>query len=134
LDNRTRLHQGGRLLLARVRWITLLAVLLGLVAAGATTFAIERFLGEERARADLARDLARTTRVLALTMQGQLWDYARESAEGIVRSLAADDRRIVSVVVFDRAGSQPFVEYVGAGAADAAAVMRSRWTSTRTAR
>ncbi|GLT24576.1 hypothetical protein GCM10007933_40610 [Zoogloea oryzae] len=125
LDNRTRLHQGGRLLLARVRWITLLAVLLGLVAAGATTFAIERFLGEERARADLARDLARTTRVLALTMQGQLWDYARESAEGIVRSLAADDRRIVSVVVFDRAGSQPFVEYVGAGAADAAAVMRS---------
>ena len=124
-EPRRSLRRQGRLLLTRVRWIALLAVLFGLVAAGATTFAIERFLGEERARADLARDLARTTQVLALTMQGPLWDYARDSAEGIVQALVADDRRIVSVVVFDRAGTQPFVEHAGAAPADASAVMRS---------
>ncbi len=123
-EPRISLRYRGRLLLARVRWITLLAVLLGLMATGATTYAIERLLAEERARADLARDLASTTRVLALTMQGQLWDYARDSADGIVRAMVADDPRIVSVVVFDRTATQPFVEYALAGAADTRVTVR----------
>jgi len=124
LEPRITLRYRGRLLLARVRWITLLAVLLGLVATGATIFAIERLLAQERARADLNHDLARTTRVLALTMQGPLWDYARDGAEGIVQAMVADDPRIVSVVVFDRTASQPFVEYAQAGPADADLVLR----------
>lgn len=123
IEQRPAGGRAGRLWIARVRLIALLAVLLGLAATGATTFAIERFLGEERARADLARDLERMTRVLALTMQGQLWDYARDSAEGIVEALAADDPRIVAVTVTDEASGRPFVEYARGDAVAPGAVL-----------
>ena len=116
-------RQGGWLLPVSVRWITLLAVLIGLLAAATLTFALEHYFSEERARQELARDLARTTRVLGLTMQGQLWDYARDEAEAAVRALVADDPRVVSVTVFDAAARRPFVEYVGAEEPDSASVL-----------
>jgi signal transduction histidine kinase len=116
-------RQGGWLLPVSVRWITLLAVLIGLAATAALTFALEHFFSEERARQDLARDLARTTRVLSLTMQGQLWDYARDEAEATVKALVADDPRVVSVTVFDAAAQRPFIEYVAAGESDPSGVL-----------
>ncbi len=123
LDAHAPQRQGGWLLPVSVRWITLLAVLIGLVAAAALSFALEHYFSEERARQDLSRDLARTTRVLTLTMQGQLWDYARDEAEATVRALVADDPRVVSVTVFDSAAQRPFVEYAVAGEADVASVL-----------
>jgi two-component system, NtrC family, sensor kinase len=116
-------RQGGWLLPVSVRWITLLAVFIGLLAAAALTFALEHYFSEERARQDLARDLARTTRVLALTMQGPLWDYARDDAEATIKALVADDPRVVSVTVFDAAARRPFVEYMAAGEPDPSGVL-----------
>lgn len=109
----------GWLLPVRVRWMVVLAVLVGLAVAMVASVALERTLGRERARAELERDLARTTRVLALTMQGQLWDYARDSAEDTVRAMVADDRRVVSVTVIDQATGRPFVEFLAPEAVSA---------------
>lgn len=123
LDAHGPQRQGGWLLPVSVRWITLLAVLTGLAAAAALTFTLEHFFSEERARQELARDLARTTRVLTLTMQGQLWDYARDEAEATVKALVADDPRVVSVTVFDAAARRPFVEYAAVDEPDSASVL-----------
>ncbi len=94
-----------------VRWITLLAVLVGLAVALLVGVTVERVRGEESAYRQLEQDLARTTRVLALSMRSHLWDYDRNSAEASVRAMVSDDPRVLAVTVYDAAASRNFVEY-----------------------
>ncbi|MCB1955842.1 MAG: HAMP domain-containing protein [Rhodocyclaceae bacterium] len=114
----------SRWLPATVRWITLLAVLVGLAVALLVGVTIERVRGEDGAYRQLEQDLARTTRVIALSMRSHLWDYDRDSAEETVRAMVADDPRVLSVRVMDAATERSFVEYHRPGEAPEGSAVR----------
>jgi len=98
-----------RLIPSGLRGAVIFAVVVGLLLPMLATFAVEQSISLQTARRQLEQDLDRTAKVLALAMQGQLWELSQENAEGIVRAMS-DDERFNSVMVYDNINKQPFVE------------------------
>ncbi len=86
-----------------------LSVFLALAIPSIAGIVFEHLQAETRARAELDRDISRSTDVLAASLSTPLWEFASVPAEAIVQAMIQDSR-FVSIVVTEVGSGGTFVQ------------------------
>ncbi|MEO6276437.1 HAMP domain-containing sensor histidine kinase [Roseateles sp.] len=102
-----------------------LALLLGLLLPTTAVLLYDVQAARETAMEDLKRDLARTSKVMSLSLAEPVWQVSPDLAEPMVKA-QVDDSRFVAVKVVEPASSAPFLSFERRQEADDAALTLSQ--------